>query len=152
MFSAHRKITIHRKTKCGSRIAHRDALKRSGIPSFRQWFCPVICAAGMNPAHSWHTMLVRERGFAVRLGMHSFISEKGAYRDESSNYGGDRFVPHRLGAAQTRSLHLRVVVAGCRNRPIAALKCNSPLMSCPEPCDWPRRTMTRCLEGSISTR
>ena len=39
-------------------------------------FCPVICAAGMNPAHSWHTMLVRDRGFAVRLGMHSFTSDR----------------------------------------------------------------------------
>ena len=39
-------------------------------------FFPVVCGAGMNPAHSWHTMLVRERGFAVGLGMHSFTSEK----------------------------------------------------------------------------
>jgi hypothetical protein len=39
-------------------------------------FLPVVCAAGMNPAHSWHTMLIRERGFAVGPGMHSFTSEK----------------------------------------------------------------------------
>ena len=37
---------------------------------------PVVCAAGMNPAHSWHTTFVRERDFAVGLGMHSFTSEK----------------------------------------------------------------------------
>jgi hypothetical protein len=43
-------------------------------------FLPVVCAAGMNPAHSWHTMLVRERGFAVGPGMHSFTSEMRVYR------------------------------------------------------------------------
>ena len=42
---------------------------------------PVVCAAGMNPAHGWHTTLVRERGFAVGLGMHSFTSEKPVSRD-----------------------------------------------------------------------
>ena len=38
-------------------------------------FLPVVSAAGMDPAQSWHTMLVSERGFAVGLGMHSFTSE-----------------------------------------------------------------------------
>ena len=51
-------------------------------------FWPVVCAAGMNPAHSWHTMFVRERSFAVGLGMYSFTSEKRVSRYQSD--GQDR--------------------------------------------------------------
>jgi len=52
MVSAHGKITIDFKTKGGSHIQHKDDLRseaeRDSI-SPTAVFCPVICAAGINP-------------------------------------------------------------------------------------------------------
>ena len=52
-----------------------------GLTDSQPTSCPSPPIAGMNSAHSWHTVLLRDRRFAVDMGVRPLTSQKRVYQD-----------------------------------------------------------------------